>query len=278
MSFQYVPSLFRVPAIPGFTPPNGIWRGVGGDEGYFAMRASNWGGYIMVEDNLFSYRLKIGDYVFEPVYSDVNGYIYWQGNGYIYFSETQGWVWGFKFPGYEPLEDYHWEEEELVWTGDDFYSFYSPPSAAGDTVMMTPRGALHGDEERELKNEWPRWTSTTEFGEYKGADGEETVRVLGLPKFTGDGETFVRSLRRVKGYFTYGRIRYANGKWLIGQEGSSSGWHVGSEPQVSKSVTFKFTKLPDSEAEGRDITVSFDRYIGGEETERAYLGSAAVWR
>ena len=31
MSFQYVPSLFRIPEVPNFTPPNGIWRGKGKD-------------------------------------------------------------------------------------------------------------------------------------------------------------------------------------------------------------------------------------------------------
>ena len=33
MSYQYVPGLFRIPEVPNLTPPTGIWRGKGKDEG-----------------------------------------------------------------------------------------------------------------------------------------------------------------------------------------------------------------------------------------------------
>ena len=39
MSLQYVPYHIRIPEVPNLTPPTGIWRGKGGDEGYFAFNA-----------------------------------------------------------------------------------------------------------------------------------------------------------------------------------------------------------------------------------------------
>ena len=47
MSWQYVPSLFRLPEIPGFTPPDGIWRGTGRDEGDYAVYRGPWGGDVI---------------------------------------------------------------------------------------------------------------------------------------------------------------------------------------------------------------------------------------
>ena len=41
MSFMYVPSLLRIPEVPAFTPPVGIWRGVGKDAGLFAFQAGD---------------------------------------------------------------------------------------------------------------------------------------------------------------------------------------------------------------------------------------------
>ena len=77
MGFQYVPSLFRTPAYPGFTPPDGIWRGKGGDEGYVAFNAgSSWGGHVIVRDGNFCPSLQIGGSKLTPVFSDINGYIY----------------------------------------------------------------------------------------------------------------------------------------------------------------------------------------------------------
>lgn len=280
MSYQYVPSLFRIPEVPGFDPSDAYWRGKGYDEGYFALYSSSWGGYIIVRDPNFCFKLQIGNSVFSPVFTDINGYIYWEGNGYIYYTLTYGWVWSKIFPGYEPVETYKWEDGEYWWEGDDFYSFSSPPNSPDNTVRMTPRGSnMEDGEEQELKAIWPRWVAKSgEFGIYEGEDGESGEKVKGLPRFKGNGEYFLRSLNKENGYFTYGRIKCSNGKWIIGEVGSYGGWHEGSEPKVDGSVTFKFVKPEDSDAEGENITVSFDSYICGDETDAAYLGSAAIWR
>ena len=154
MSYQYVPSLFRIPDVPNLTPPTGIWRGKGGDEGYFAFNAGSWGYNVIVRDPNFCYKLQIDGSLLTPVFSDINGYVYWEGSGYVYYTQTYGWVWCDKFPGYEPLENYKWKEEEreYEWTGDRFYTFSSPPYNPDTEVEMRPRGSIYeSGETKQLK-------------------------------------------------------------------------------------------------------------------------------
>lgn len=280
MSFQFVPSLFRIPAIPGFDVAESMWRGKGSDEGFYSFNVPTWGGHLIVRDGNFCFRLQVGNSVFSPVYSDINGYLYWEGSGYIYYSLTHGWVWAKQFPGYEPLETHKWEDGQYKWEGDDFYIFSSPPSSPDRTVKMSPAGSnREKGKEQELTAIWPRWVAKNgEFGEYEGTDGESGKKVKGLPRFKGNGEYFLRSLNKENGNFTYGRIRNSGGKWIIGETGSYGGWHEGSEPKVGGSVTFKFVKPEGSDATGSNISVSFDSYVCGDETDAAYLGSVAIWR
>ena len=280
MSFQFVPSLFRIPTVPGIDFTNAFWRGKGGDEGLFSFYNATWGGHIIVEDPNFCFNLELDGNVYTPVFTDINGYIYWEGSGYIYYSQSYGWVWTRMFPGYEPFENYKWEDDEAVWEGDDFYTLSSLPNGPGKTVTMQPAGSnREKGEAKEVKAIWPRWVAKSgEFGIYEGKDGESGEKVKGIPRFKGNGEYFIRSLNKENGYFTYGRIRNSGGKWIIGEQGSYGGWHEGSEPNVGGSVTFKFTKPQGSDATGENISVSFDTYIAGDETDTAYLGSVAVWR
>ena len=93
MSFQLVPSLFRIPAVPNFTPPGAIWRGKGSDEGLFAFSAGySWGGHVIVRHPNFCPSLQIDGSKLTPAFTDINGYVYWEGNGYVYYTLTYGWV------------------------------------------------------------------------------------------------------------------------------------------------------------------------------------------
>lgn len=280
MSWQFVPSLFRTPEIPGFTLPNGIWRGKGGDEGYYSFYTSGWGGNVIVERGSFCPNIMIGSSRYTPVYSDVNGYIYWSGNGYIYNSLTYGWILAYEFPGYEPIENMSWEDGKVTWQGDRFYTMNAPPVSEENEEKLRPRGSLTEEGQEQIATAvWPRWVAKSgEFGVYEGKDGRNGERVKGLPRFRGSGEWFIRSLNKEKGYFTYGRIRFNGGKWVIGEVDSDAGWHEGEEPKVGSTVTFRFMKPKGSEAKGSDIAVAFYDYVAGEETETAYLGSVAIWR
>lgn len=283
MSFQKVPSLFRIPEVPGFAPPDAIWRGTGADEGFYAFDAgSAWGGHVIVRDGSFCPSLTVDGMKLSPVFTDVNGFACWQGNGCAYKSRAYGWVYMTgMFPGYEPVENRELEDGETTWKGDTFYSFDAPPTGPGKAVEMRPRGAIReSGTAKTLEVAWPRWVAKNgEFGVYEARDGESGERVMGLPRFRGGGEEFVRSLNKENGHFAYGRIRCANGKWTIGEPGSSAGWHEGSEPKVGGSaVTFRFRRPDGSDAEGSDISVAFVDYVCGDETAAAYLGSAAIWR
>ena len=283
MSFQYVPGQVRTPEIPNFSPSEGMWRGKGSDDGLYVLRGAgySWGNFVMVRSPDFCPSLLIDNSTYKPVFSDVNGYIYWQGSGYVYYTQTYGWVLCSKFPGYEPLEEYERDEKtgEGKYKGDDFWTFSSFPSGEDRDVTMTPRGAQREKESKKLKMTWERWVGNQEFGEYEGKGGASGKKVLGLPQFRGNGETFLRSLNKENGYYTYGRIHHTGSKWVIGEVGSASGWHEGSEPKPDGgSVTFAFCRPEGSDITGQNITVSFDRYVCGDERDTAYLGEVAVWR
>lgn len=286
MSFMYVPSLLRIPDVPGLIPPDGIWRGVGRDNGLFAFRPGDtrWG-YGVMTGGAFAPSLVVEGREMTPQYSTINGYIWWSGGGYVYYSLSHGWVFMTgKFAGYEPIEEnYHYDEDTGVYSaeGDAFYSCTSPPSAPEVEVELVGRGSNYGKEPKTMTAKWKRWKSDSEFGVYEGADGASGEKILGLPRFRSNGwEYFTRSYAKTNGHYTYGRIRYSDtyGKWVIGEVGSGAGWHEGEEPKVGGSVTFKFCKNEDSEVEGSDITVSYVDHVKGDETTKAYLGEVAIWR
>lgn len=282
MSFQYVPGLIRTPRNPSLEPPEAVWCGKGSDSGYFAFYSGGyWGRYVMVKDGDFTPHLLVDEREYRPVYTDINGYIYWEGSSYIYYTLSWGWVMCSVFPGYEPVEtsEYDSEKGETIYGGDDFYVLSYLPYREGEAVRMTPRGRLRNKEMKSLKMGWNRWECDTEFGKYEPKGDAEGTRVLGLPRFRGNGEYFVRSLTKTNYHYTYGRIHYSLGKWVIGEVGSANGWHEGSEPNADGgSVTFKFCVPEGSEVKGSDITVSFVDYVMGEETETGYLGEVAIWR
>jgi len=279
MSFQYVPSQFRIPQVPNWTPPDGFWCGLKEDAGMFAFRSYNWGGYVMTKD-CFCYSLKVDGSELKPVYSSINGYAYWEGSGYVYYSQTYGWVWSNLFPGYEPVEDREYDEEkkEWVYSGDAFYTISSLPSSEDSEQEMTGRGTNYGKEAKKLTAVWKRWASQKEFGKYEPKGDASGDKYLGLPRFRGNGTDYVRSFAKENGYYKYGAIRHSGSKWVIGEIGSDSGWWEGSEPSKEGSVTFKFTVNEGSEAKGQDISVSLYDYVKGDERAAVMLGEAAIWR
>ena len=132
MSFQYVPGLIRIPRIPNLTPPSGIWRGKDSDSGYFAFQGDwNWGSYLMVRDNKLAPSLLVDGSEYKPVFTDINGYIYWRGSGFIYYSLDWGWIHCSMYPGYEPVEtsEYDSDKGETVYSGDTFYQINSITSS-----------------------------------------------------------------------------------------------------------------------------------------------------
>lgn len=284
MSYQYVPGLIRIPKFPHLDAPSGVWRGKGSDDGYYAFRSTggSWGYNVIVRDKEFCPYLMVDGSRYTPVFTDINGYIYFKGSGYIYYSLNWGWVQCGVFPGYEPVEtsEYDSEKGETLYKGDSFYTISSIPSSETQSVKMTPRGTLRNKDVKTLTAAWDRWSCDTEFGEYEAKGNASGTRILGLPRFRGNGEYFIRSISKDRNYrYTYGRIHYASGKWVIGEIGSAAGWHEGGEPKAGGgSVTFRFCVPEGSEVKGSDITVSFVDYVMGEETEVGYLGEVAIWR
>ena len=281
MSWQFVPGQFRVPESPICPlPPEDIWRGTGSDEGLFAFmpRGGNFGNRIISRQ--FHPSLVVEGLRLDPVYTEVNGWMYWSDGRYshVYYTLSWGWVYARGVhPGYEPLEEYDYGRQE--YTGDEFYTVSSLPSSDGATGRLRARGMARRYGDSSLQALWPRWTSPQEFGVYQAEGGESGTRTLGLPRWRGsDGVERTRSLKKTSGYFTYGDIRRVGTKWQIGTSGSEAGWHEGSEPKPGSSATFRFMKNQGSEATGSDITLSFLGYYAGEEADEALVGEVALWR
>ena len=284
MSWQYVPGQIRIPKVPFWDPPEGIWRGVDYDERLFAYRnsISSFGSYVVVESTELFPSVVLDGSKMTPQFTDVNGYICWTGSRNLYYSQTYGWIVCDQSPGYEPLEEQRRDPESgmTTWEGDSFWVLSSFPYGEDSEATLTPRGKERGKESKKLKLTWKRWVCNQEFGVYEGKGGASGKKIVGLPQFRGNGETFLRSLEKDNSWhFTYGRIHYASGKWVIGEVGSAAGWHEGSEPKADGgSVTFSFCRPEGSDVTGQNITVSFEKYVGGDEKDIAYLGEAAVWR
>lgn len=280
MSFQRLPGVVRVPKNPVFTLPDAVWRGTGPDEGLYAFEGGGtWGRYVMVRDTDLCPSLIVDGSRHTPVFADVNGHIYWEGGGYVYHSRSWGWIHCKMFPGYEPIEEYVRDDDGRThYEGDEFHTL-GLPTAEGQERTGTPRGCIREEAPITVTLEWRRWTCDSEFGVYEPQSGASGTKVLGLPQFRGAGETFLRSLNRENGHFTYGRIHHASGKWVIGTVGSASGWHEGAEPSPDGgATTFRFCRPQGSEVQGADIAVAFDRYVCGSERDTAWIGEAAVWR
>lgn len=283
MSFQYVPTLLRTPIIPNWSIQRGIWRGVGVDDGLIAFNTNNYNfGYYVITQNLWAYQLKIDSAVYSPIFSDVNGYIYWQySSNYLYYSRSYGWILHNRFPGYEPKEKYNSETKQ--YDGDAFHAGNIPNANDGATSYLQPRGTNRnsGGVNRTIAFQFPRWQSVKrmQFGEYEPKGGLSGKKYMGIPRWRDNYYTYYeRSLEKKNGKFSYGAVSYTNGKWLIGEANSPAGWCEGEEPSRDKSVTFRFCKPEGSTIYGYNRTLTFIDYVQGSETTPAYMGEVAIWR
>ena len=140
MSFQYVPTQLRSPTIPNWNPQKGFWRGIEADSGLLAFNTDNGNlGYYVITQNLWTYRLKIDNAIYSPVFNDVNGYIYWKyGSSFFYYSRSYGWILHNRFPGYEPKENYNSETRE--YEGDAFHAGSLPSVKDNSYSYLQPRG------------------------------------------------------------------------------------------------------------------------------------------
>lgn len=283
MSFQYVPTQLRSPTIPNWNPQKGFWRGIEADSGLLAFNTDNGNlGYYVITQNLWTYRLKIDNAIYSPVFNDVNGYIYWKyGSSFFYYSRSYGWILHNRFPGYEPKENYNSETRE--YEGDAFHAGSLPSVKDNSYSYLQPRGTNRngGGANKTVYFDFPRWQSVyrVQLGEYEPKGGVSGKKYFGLPRWRDSSSNYyIRSLEKKNGRFSYGGIRYENGKWLLGELNSPSGWWEGEEPNKEKAVTFQFCKPEDSEITGSNRTLSFYDYVQGDETGIAYLGEVAIWR
>lgn len=284
MSFVYNPTYFRLPHYPNIynSSINGFWCGRGEeDNGYLVYL---WNDRYVMTTGIFGNFIRIGTTNYTPSHLEVNGYVWYSGeNNYLYYSKKYGaWVIHNKFPGYEPQEMY--DNEKQAWFGDDFYTGFIPSAMDGAISNFSPRGGYrNGGSSKIATYYFPRWEKGTETGtvtgEYLPKEPNTGNKYFGIPRWRDNhGTYYIRSLAKVGSFFTYGTIHNVSGKWLIGDVGNASGWHEGSEPSKTGSITFLFKRNEGSTVSGYNLTLSLYDYMLGEERSANYLGEVAIWR
>ena len=280
MSFVLNPTALKTPRMPGMNIRD-FWTGIDQDRNLFVyyVSAQNFNTYIMTE-NFVGYLFKNSNGYFRMIFNDVNGYVYWTNNGEnLLYSNSWGWVLTTCGPGKEPVEYY--DSSRKSYMGDRFWSGSLPDTRDGAVTVFQPRGSIRNDGSTRTLEFWmPRRVSKTQFGIYTPANTAVSgQRIMGLPRFIdNEGSVYIRSFSRVDGAYTYGAIHRAGNKWLIGTEGSESGWFEGEEPNTQKAVVFRFCKNEDSDLERSDLSISLKDFIQGDERFTTYLGEFAIWR
>ncbi|OGV53547.1 MAG: hypothetical protein A2017_20835 [Lentisphaerae bacterium GWF2_44_16] len=226
-----------------------------------------------------------------PDYVNYNGYSSYTKYSSLWYDLTYGWVVTLGNLGAKPIE--YWRPNDPIndpsgagtYQGTVFYT--GTPPALGGSAAFQARGNIRGSVKNAysgtaitLTTQYQRWESATLYGEYTAAGGASGIKYCGLPQWTdGDGNTYIRSVTKTDGKYTYGTISYNTtySKWLIGAYGSASGWYEGSEPSKTGSVTFTFKVPEGSEITGTNKTVTFDKYVKGENTQTVFLTEASRW-
>jgi len=216
----------------------------------------------------------------QPNVTPIHGYPAWVGATYCMYRRYSRWVVRIKANLAlltTPLSTETWWE----------YTGYFDPHS----VTFTKRGAATADKSSSI-TAWPRWESTTQFGEYAAAGGASGTVTIGLPQWKSFGVDYPRSIVKVDGYYTYGTLVYdtTHSKYIIGTYGSASGWWEGGAPSLETTWTFAFTVPVDSEVEEDDILLYWDAYVMGDSEgtlnalgtalidRPTYIGEAAIWR
>ena len=245
------------------------------------------------------YSLTVNDAECLPDYIYYGGYTGFVGSTYhIWYDLGYGWVASTLDAG-TPLYEYFYHTNITpvagYYAGTSFYTIGTGSSvgtlpAFGSTLTAYGRGTLRGNAYGETSSNtliigtiWEYWQTgdaETLYGKYspKGTASED--RYFGSPQWKNGTTKYCRTPTAVSGKFDYGDIVWNDdtSKYVLGSYNSESGWHeASSAPTVESSWTLQFAKLPDSEAEGENITLEWDDWVLGTYTKNISVMRASKW-
>lgn len=262
----------RIPQFPGWIVGDRVFIGSGADKGFYLFQLN--GNWTIARELLPSFQL-FGT-LFKPLYRAINSVNLWSaGNLYLWY----GGDWRMTaYAGFGAVEEWRWTNEDKTegrYFGDAWYSASRLP-APGSSAIFSPRGSLRGtiyeqfdtSKNRTLEAVFTSWTHAgsgeAPAGRYT-SETDPSVKIVGLPQFKGsDGNTYIRSLEKSAGYYTYGSIQHIGNKWMLGEL-------EGSEPNINAPVTFSANGLP-------SVTISFDQYAIGNIRRNQLIAEAAIWQ
>lgn len=239
------------------------------------------------------YSLKInGSVVCKPNYIFYNGYAgYSSGTGYnIWYDYNFGWVLSRNALGSPLYEAWYYRDPTNTSLGGYYYGpgFYTLNSSSGkgialglgQTVTAYGRGYYRGDvygctssNTYTISTTWEYWQTsadTTFYGKYLPKGTASGNRYFGSPQWKNGTIFYCRKPSPVSTKYSYGSITWNNdaAKYVLGVYGSPAGWHESdSAPVPGSSWTFRFAKSEGSEAEGENLTLSWDNWVLGPYTK-----------
>lgn len=267
MNFYRYPGKLHLPVLP--VVPLDIWMS---DSGMLNIKFSEKK-YIIAK-NFIGNILCDGDELV-PIYRNVNGYIYWKGQGiYLYYSNGL-WVLSSSL-GLPPDSVVGGYSGAL---GDPFSDTSFPFSPAGayenENTVLENVSRLPKYTTKELKWKWERWEATEFAGIYTKAGEPSNTRTIGFPQWNDeDGTAYVC----IDGNFSNILYNEEIGKWVIGEYQSKNGWWEGEKPDKEHPVTFVFTVTDGGTLSENNKILHFSGYTAGEEFLDQMICEVATWK
>jgi hypothetical protein len=251
-------------------------------------------------------RIIIGGNTLIPDYTgaipNINGKIVYAASSghYVWYSIEWGWVYTTGYP-FQLLSEYwnqvdpYLPDEGGVYGGSAFATIGSATGMGigGWSIASTTkayargsgRGTTYGGEgpSLDVSFSFPRWLkSSTEYGLYEPTAGASGNLYFGCPRWSYSGTYYDRSpTQAYNGHYKYGTIEWDTdaGKFVLGTYGHESGWHeASSDPSSGSSWTLQFAKPEGSEAEGSNITLSWNSWVlGSLKNDTHVFRSEAKW-
>ena len=271
-----------------------IWRS---EDGYFLFYTQQEGWII---SSMFGMSFKIDDSIFYPTYNVYNKFPVYQRNNIIgsegiYYDGTYGWVYNIDTAiGYPCVE--YWRSNNIYedpfgtgeYKGPRFYTGTIPTTYTSSNIWQARgfgRGNVYGEYTGTpitIDTYFEYWKAVDVYlGEYKPqGDATGDSKWFGNPQWKDqNNKVYIRSTNKISNKYTYGDIYYdaTNSKWIIGTYNNPTGWWEGYEPIKNSSVIFLFKVPLNSELTGEDLTISFDQYVLGSDTQTIYLGEVSRW-
>lgn len=267
MNFYHYPGKLHLPVLP--IVPLDIWLS---DSGMLNIKFSEEK-YVIAKN--FIGNILCDDEELIPVYHNVNGYLYWRGQGIYLYHSNDLWVLS-NYLGLPPDSVVGGYSGTLSDPFSDTSFFFSPAgSYEKENTVLENVSRLPKYTTKELKWKWERWEATEFAGIYTKNEDPSNTKSVGFPQWE-DAQNVIYTC--IDGNFSNILYNEEIGKWIIGEYKNENGWWEGGEPDKKQPVTFVFTVPEDSNLSAENKILRFSGYTAGEEFLNQMMCEVATWK